>query len=75
MKLLREGNPLVRAAVRAGMSEPTVRKYAPLGAMPSALKPPRPADRYDPQSRSAVRTRPSAQLGYLSLVIRRLRLR
>ena len=25
MKLLQEGNPLIRAAVRAGMSEPTAR--------------------------------------------------
>ncbi len=41
MKLLREGNPLIRAAVRAGMSEPTARKYARLGLMPSAMKPPR----------------------------------
>jgi transposase len=41
MKLLREGNPLIGAAVRAGMSEPTARKYARLGLMPSAVKPPR----------------------------------
>lgn len=38
MKLLQEGNPLVRAAVRAGMSEPTARKYARSGRMPSAVR-------------------------------------
>jgi hypothetical protein len=31
MKLLNEGKPLIRAAVRAGMSEPTARKYARSG--------------------------------------------
>jgi hypothetical protein len=40
MKLLNEGNPLIRAAVRAGMSEPTARKYARSGQMPSATKAP-----------------------------------
>ena len=37
---LKEGNPLIRAAVRAGMSEPTARKYARSGLMPSAVKVP-----------------------------------
>jgi len=40
MKLLNEGNPLIRAAVRAGMSEPTARKYARSGQMPSGTKAP-----------------------------------
>ncbi len=40
MGLLSEGNPLVRAAVKAGMSEPTARKYARSGLMPSAVKVP-----------------------------------
>lgn len=34
MKLLNEGKPLVQAAVRAGMSEPTARKYAGSGKTP-----------------------------------------
>ena len=38
MKLLQEGNPLIRAAARAGMSEPTARKYARSGQMPSEMK-------------------------------------
>lgn len=38
MAYLREGNPLIRAAVRVGMSEPTARKYARSGLMPSAVK-------------------------------------
>ena len=38
MKLLQEGNPLIRAVVRAGMSEPTARKYARSGQMPSEMK-------------------------------------
>ena len=38
MKLLQEGNPLIRGAVRAGMSEPTARKYARSGQMPSEMK-------------------------------------
>lgn len=38
MKLLQEGNPLIGAAVRAGMSEPTARKYARSGQMPSEVK-------------------------------------
>jgi transposase len=38
MTLLKDGNPLIRAAVRAGMSEPTARKYARSGLMPSAVK-------------------------------------
>jgi len=37
MKLLNEGNPLIQAAVRAGMSEPTARKYARSGQMPSEV--------------------------------------
>jgi hypothetical protein len=37
MKLLDEGKPLVQAAVRAGMSEPTARKYARSGQMPSEV--------------------------------------
>jgi len=40
MKLLQEDNPLVRAAVRAGMSEPTARKYARCGLMPTAVRAP-----------------------------------
>ena len=40
MRLLSEGNPLVRAAVKAGMSEPTARKYARSGLMPSAVRAP-----------------------------------
>jgi hypothetical protein len=40
MTLLKEGNPLIQAAVRAGMSEPTARKYARSGQMPSAVKTP-----------------------------------
>jgi hypothetical protein len=40
MRLLQEGNPLVRAAVRAGMSEPTARKYARSGLTPSAVRTP-----------------------------------
>jgi hypothetical protein len=39
--LLQEGNPLIRAAVRAGMSEPTARKYERAGLMPSEMKAPR----------------------------------
>jgi len=35
MKLLSEEKPLIQAAVRAGMSEPTARKYARSGQMPS----------------------------------------
>jgi hypothetical protein len=35
MKLLSEDQPLVQAAVRASMSEPTARKYARSGQMPS----------------------------------------
>jgi hypothetical protein len=38
MKLLQESNPLVRAAAGAGMSEPTARKYARSGRMPSAVR-------------------------------------
>lgn len=38
MTLLQEGNPLIRAAVKAGMSEPTARKYARSGLMPSAVR-------------------------------------
>jgi len=38
MTLLKDGNPLIRAAVRAGMSEPTARKYARSGLMPSAVR-------------------------------------
>jgi len=41
MRLLQDGNPLSRAAAAAGMSEPTARKYARTGLMPSALKEPR----------------------------------
>lgn len=41
MKLLQKGNPLIRAAVGAGMSEPTARKYARSGIMPSEMKGPR----------------------------------
>ncbi len=40
MKLLQEGNPLVRAAAAAGMSEPTARKCARSGRMPSAVRAP-----------------------------------
>lgn len=40
MKLLQEGNPLARAAAGAGMSEPTARKYARSGRMPSAVRMP-----------------------------------
>lgn len=40
MTLLKEGNPLIQAAVRAGMSEPTARKYSRAGLMPSAVKMP-----------------------------------
>jgi hypothetical protein len=41
MKLLSEDKPLIQAAVRAGMSEPTARKYARSGQMPSQINPPR----------------------------------
>jgi transposase len=41
MKLLSEDKPLIQAAVRAGMSEPTARKYARSGQMPSEVTPPR----------------------------------
>ena len=41
MKLLQEGNPLIRAAVRAEMSEPTARKYVHSGQTPSETKVPR----------------------------------
>lgn len=41
MRLLQDGNPLSRAAAAAGMSEPTARKYARTGLMPSSLKEPR----------------------------------
>jgi hypothetical protein len=41
MKLLSEDKPLIRAAVRAGMSEPTARKYARSGQMPSQATMPR----------------------------------
>jgi hypothetical protein len=37
MKLLSEDKPLIQAAVRAGMSEPTARKYARSGQMPSEV--------------------------------------
>lgn len=40
MTYLKDGNPLVRAAVRAAMSEPTARKYRRSGLMPSAVKAP-----------------------------------
>ena len=40
MGLLQDGTPLARAAERAGMSEPTARKYARSGAMPSAVRAP-----------------------------------
>ena len=40
MTLLKEGSPLIQAAVRAGMSEPTARKYARSGLMPSRVKMP-----------------------------------
>jgi hypothetical protein len=38
MRYLKDGNPLIRAAVRTGMSEPTARKYARSGAMPSRVR-------------------------------------
>jgi transposase len=38
MSLLKQGNPQVTAAVKAGMSERTARKYARSGRAPSALK-------------------------------------
>jgi hypothetical protein len=41
MKLLSEEKPLIQAAVRAGMSEPTARKYARSGQMPSETAEPR----------------------------------
>lgn len=41
MRRLQDGNPLARAAASAGMSEPTARKYARSGLMPSARKVPR----------------------------------
>lgn len=41
MKLLSEDKPLIRAAVRAGMSEPTARKYARSAQMPTELVTPR----------------------------------
>jgi hypothetical protein len=41
MSLLSEGKSLVQAAVRAAMSEPTARKYARSGQMPSELATPR----------------------------------
>ena len=37
MKLLSEEKPIVQAAVRAAMSEPTARKYARAGQMPSEM--------------------------------------
>lgn len=40
MKSLQEGDPLSRAAARAGMSEPTARKYARSGLMPSTVRAP-----------------------------------
>jgi len=38
MKSLQEGEPLSRAAARAGISEPTARKYARSGLMPSTVR-------------------------------------
>ncbi len=38
MSLLNQGNPQVTAAVKAGMSERTARKYARSGRAPSAVK-------------------------------------
>ena len=38
MKSPQEGEPLSRAAARAGMSEPTARKYARSGLMPSTAR-------------------------------------
>lgn len=40
MGLLKDGAALSRAAARAGMSEPTARKYARSGQMPSAVRAP-----------------------------------
>ena len=40
MSLLSKGNPRVTAAAKAGMSEPTARKYARSGRVPSAVKAP-----------------------------------
>ena len=39
MSLLKEGTPLVTAAAKAGMSEPTARKYRRVKKLPSELRP------------------------------------
>ena len=39
MSLLKEGKPLVTAAAKAGMSEPTARKYRRMKKLPSELRP------------------------------------
>jgi hypothetical protein len=41
MSLLKEGKPLSTAAAKAGMSEPTARKYRNLKKLPSELRSPR----------------------------------
>ena len=41
MSLLNKGKPLSMAAAKAGMSEPTARKYRRLKKMPSEERPPR----------------------------------
>ena len=38
MRFLKEGDSLAQAASRAGMSEPTARKYARSGLMPTIVK-------------------------------------